>query len=187
MDLPIAAEDRGGRRARSQSERRAAYSCRLVCQLAASGTCRWCASHAPNMPISLCPVDRRRVAQKCGIEAQVLFKRKRIRPTRQLQRPNAAVLHQGRRAVAGAHAQKGQIPAPRKGFKMPAGVRNPVHLVKRVGKIGHARRWVVFRCGEGGRADNVWSLGNGFVAQDSKSMALALGSAAAWMESSEPE
>ena len=150
---PVAADCRSGSRRRNQSERRAAYSCTLVCQLAASGKSMSVrqprAQHADFAgPGDVNQVglealqhfaDQRNVAQKRRIEAQIFFESKGKKAARQLQRPHVAVFDEGLGAVAGAHAQKGQIAPPRKGLKVAAGVRDPVHFVERVGKVGHAR------------------------------------------------
>ena len=83
--------------------------------------------------------DQGNVPQKCGIEAKVFFQGKRQKAPRQLKRPNIVLFQNRLRPVAGPHTQERQIPPPRKRLKVPAGMRNPVHLVKRVGKVRHPR------------------------------------------------
>ncbi len=82
----------------------------------------------------------RNVAQKCGIEAEIFFERKGERAARQFQGPHIAVFDESLGAVAGADAKKGQVAPAREGFKVAAGVRDPVHFVEGVGKVGYAGR-----------------------------------------------
>ena len=108
---------------RNQSERRARYSCTLVCQLAASGS-----SHMVRQPraqhahlagpgdvnqIRLESIqhffDERNVAQKCRIEAQIFFQGKREKAARQLQRPHVAVFDEGLRAVPARTHRNGRF------------------------------------------------------------------------------
>ncbi len=88
---------------------------------------------------------KRYVAQERKIEAQILFESKREKAARKLQRPDVAVLSDDRRARPGANAKKRQILPPRKGLKMAAGVRHPIHFMERVGKVSYTRRSSVHR------------------------------------------
>jgi hypothetical protein len=79
------------------------------------------------------------VAEKRGIEPEVLLKSEREETAREFEGPYVAVFQDSLGAVAGTDAEKGQIVAARKGLKMAACVRYPVYLVKRVGEVGDAR------------------------------------------------
>jgi len=79
------------------------------------------------------------MAQKSRIEAEVFFKRKGEEAAGQFQRPHVAVFEDGLGAIAGAHAQKRQVAAPRKSLEVATGVGNPIHFMKGVGKVRHAR------------------------------------------------
>ena len=149
---PVKADWRSGRNRRNQSARRAAYSWTFVCQLAASGRCRWCASPAPRIPTSLGPVmwirsgwNRSRTSpikgmcEISGIETQVFLEREGQKATRQLERPHISFFDGSLGAVAGTHTEEGQVAAAGKRFKIPAGVRHPVHFVERVGEVSDAR------------------------------------------------
>jgi hypothetical protein len=83
--------------------------------------------------------DQGNVAQKPGIEAQIFLEREGQEPARQLQRPDVSLFPIGLGLIAAAHAQKGQIPPPRKRLKVAAGMRYTVDLMKGVRKIRHAR------------------------------------------------
>ena len=144
---------RGSRR-RNQLERRAAYSCTLVCQLAASGRlkfpCQARAQHAHFAgtgdvnqvgPEALQHfIDDGDVAQKGGIVAKILFERERKSAARQFEGPDIAIFDESLGAIAGADTQKGQVAPAREGLKVAAGVGDSVHFVEGVGKVGNARR-----------------------------------------------
>ena len=83
--------------------------------------------------------DQRNVAQKGGVEAKILFQGKGHKAARQLQRPYVSVFFEGIGAVAGTHAQEGQIVPPGERLKMAAGMRHSVDFVERVGEVGHTR------------------------------------------------
>ena len=151
---PVAAEWRSGKRRRNQSARRAAYSWTLVCQLAARGRWRWRDSHAPRMPniagtsdvdeVGTKTIeyinDKRNMAQKRGIEAQIFFESEGEEAAWELEGPGGAVfddgLGAGPKGRPGAHAKEWQIATAREGFKVAAGVGDPVDFVKRVWEIG---------------------------------------------------
>ena len=89
--------------------------------------------------------DQRNVSQECRIEAKVFLQRKGEKATRQLKRPDVAFFQNGLCPVARSNAEKRQIAPPRESLKVAAGMRNPVHLVKRVGKVSHARHRCIHR------------------------------------------
>src|ERR1700677_160124 len=84
--------------------------------------------------------DDRNVAQKPRIEAQVFLESKGEKAARQLQGSHIAVFQHGLVAVAGAHAEKGQIAAACEGLEVTAGVGHSVYFVEGIGEIGYARR-----------------------------------------------
>jgi hypothetical protein len=137
---------RGSRRT-NQSDRRARYSCTLVCQLAASGSAFHMRQPAPSMPTSLGPVMWIRSGWKrsstspireCGAEMRGrsagLFPGQRRESRAAARGSRRCRLRNGLGAVAGADAEKGQIAPPRESLKVAAGVGHPVHFMEGVGE-----------------------------------------------------
>jgi hypothetical protein len=83
--------------------------------------------------------DQRDVTQKGGVEAKILFEGEGEKSAWQLERPYVTVFFESIGAVAGTHAQKGQIVPSGERLKMAAGMRHSVDFVERVGEVGHTR------------------------------------------------
>jgi len=79
---------------------------------------------------SECLFDDGDVARKGGIKAEVFFDGEGEKAARKFEGPEVAVFYQFRLAVAGAHAEEGEVAAAGKGLKVAAGVGNAVDLVE---------------------------------------------------------
>jgi hypothetical protein len=84
--------------------------------------------------------DEGNVAQKGGVEAEILFEGEREKSAGQLEGPDVAVLGESLGAITGANAEKRQVATPGKCLEVAASVGHAIDFVKRVGKVGDARR-----------------------------------------------
>jgi hypothetical protein len=83
-------------------------------------------AHEGNMP------------RKCRIEAKIFFQSEGKDAARQFKRPDIAVFDESLTSIARADAEERQVFAAGKGFKMAAGVRNPVDFMEGVGEVRYS-------------------------------------------------
>ena len=84
-------------------------------------------------------IDDGQMAQIGRVEAQVFFEWNGEENPRELQGPDIADFFECPWPMSGAYAEKGQIMPMREGFKMAAGVGNPVYLMEGVGEVCNSR------------------------------------------------
>jgi hypothetical protein len=78
------------------------------------------------------------MARKGWIEAKVSFESEGEDASGQFEGPDITLFGEGLSTIARADAKEGQVSATGEGFKVPAGVRDPVDFVEGVGEVRYS-------------------------------------------------